>query len=222
MPSAGKKGYAMKARVAMGIFALTAMLAGNALAADEVVVSSGSEHESFAAGKHEFSGTITSADVPMKMGMVVYDENDKALAVFSFQNSGLETKIENVASIEVVDQFPSRAEVEAMLKNSEWSFTLYHADGVTVRLRDTAVFKDNEFTLVGAPGPGPEVSGVGHRGGEEGTPVGAGCTIHNGNEVIFEWITPTVMRSDEWDKGKRAGKTKNNPAQWLGVFQLEQ
>lgn len=212
----------MKVRVAMGIFALTAMLAGNAVAADEVVVSSGSENKKFAAGKHEFSGTITSADVPLKMGMVVYDENDKALAVFSFQNSGLKTKIENVASIEVVDRFPSKAEVEAMLKKSEWSFTLYHADGVTVRLRDTAIFENNQFTLVGAPGPAPQISGVGPRGGEEGTPFGAGCTIHNGNEVIFEWITPTVMRSDEWDKGKRSGQTKNNPAQWLGVLQLKQ
>ena len=206
----------------MGIFVLTAMLAGSAVATEEVVVYSGSEQMNFAAGKYEFSGTITSADVPLRMGMVVYDEGGKALAVFSYQNSGLKTNIENVASIEVVDSFPPKEEVEALLKESRWSFTLYHADGVTVRLRDTAVFEDHYFTLVGAPGPGPLVGAPNHRGGKEGTPFGAGCTIHNGNEVIFEWITPTVMRSDEWDKGKKAGRTKNNPAQWLGVFQLEQ
>lgn len=220
MPCVGKRSYAMNARIAIGIFALTAGLAGTATAADEVVVSSGSERMSFAAGKHEFNGAITSAKVPKTMGMVAYDENGKALAVFSYQNSGLETNVENVTSIEVVDSFPSKAEVEALLKNSEWNFTLFYADGARVRLHDVAVFKDGEFTLVGAPGPGPQVSGVGHRGGDENAPVGAGCTIFNGNEVIFEWITPTVMRSDEWDKGKKVGKTKNNPAQWTGVFQL--
>lgn len=211
----------MKARIAIGIFALTAMLTGNAVAADQVVVSTGSEQQEFAAGKYEFSGTITSVKVPMRMGVVIYDENEDVLAVFSFQNSGLETKIENVASIEVVDRFPSKAEAEAMLKGSRWSYTLYHADGVKVRLRDTLIFENNQFTLVGAPGPATQVGGVNPRGGEEGTPFGADCTIHNGNEVIFEWITPTVMRSDEWEKGKKAGQTKNNPAQWLGVFQLE-
>jgi hypothetical protein len=29
------------------------------------------------------------------------------------------------------------------------------------------------------------------------------------------------MRSDEWEKGKKDGQTKNNPARYLGVFQLK-
>ncbi|MFO0811140.1 MAG: hypothetical protein U0746_21125 [Gemmataceae bacterium] len=213
----------MIATKAMGALVFTALFAMNAMAAEKVRVNFEAGPAHLEAGKHRTGGTIVSVIVPEKMAVVAYDNSGNALAVFSFQNSGLKTKIANVASLEVVDRFPSKAEMEALLKKSEWTYTLYHADGAKVHLKDTLVFKNNKFSLAGAQSVGEStaIKDVGLRGGDQGTPFGGSCKHPNGNEIIYELITPTVMRSDEWDKGKKAGDVKNNPAQWLGVLQLK-
>lgn len=186
------------------------------------------------AGSHVYSGLITSVTVPNDAAAVIYDNNDRPLAAFSFQNSGLKTRIENAARIEVVDHFPTQSLIMRQIQKSNWDGQLFGADGAPYNNAYATSFGDGSVTILGQAYPLD--SKIFHTTALE-APLGVSFTNKaNGYETYYEWITPTVIRSDSWAPGRRQLEPRiaeiykelgkfpryNNPAQYLGVYLLKE
>lgn len=207
----------MNRMLAAGIFAFTAMFAQRATAQNldtaKVYLASGKTLElkqgGLGFGSDDGPQTVTRIDVPAHMGVVCYGGKDllsakEVMAAFSYQNSGLNTKVPGVIRLELVQQnLPKMQEVQKLVNGSEWVGKWTLPDGTKLK-DDGMVFKNGVVTSEGRT---YKLEPLGHRGKDGESPVGARIADDGaGHEIIFEWITPTVVRADAWDLGKKKGE----------------
>lgn len=205
----------MNRKVVTAIFALSALLAVHAQADDTVKIWTEGGIAVFDTGKHQFAGTIIAVNAPPSMGIVCYRKS-KLVGAYSSANSGVKTQVE-VDSIQVVDRFPSSAEIQKLLSDSDWVGEWKHSDGTKFK-SDLITFKNGELQSDGVTyNPSP----LRHLGDDVNSPVSTGIPNDGlGHEIEFEWITPTVLKGSGWNIGQKSDGTKNNPAKYHGVFRL--
>lgn len=200
-----------------GILALAAIFVPNAnaqvLDKARVYLESGKtidlEQGSIGFGSDDGPQTVVRVDVPPHMGVVCYGGKDflsakEVLAAFSFQNAGLKTKVPGVIKMTLHQQdLPRVGVVQKIINNSEWVGKWTLPDGRKVN-DDRIAFKNGQVINDGKTF---KLGSLGHRGKDGASPVGAGIANDGaGHEIVFEWITPTVMRADLWDLGKKEGE----------------
>lgn len=59
---------------------------------------------------------------------------------------------------------------------------------------------------------------MGHGGADPSQPIAMTITLPDGNEIRFQWTTLNKVDAEFWEKGKRAGQRRNNPAQTTAVL----
>ncbi len=205
----------MNRKVVTAIFTLSALLAVHAQADDTVKIWTEGGIAVFDAGKHQFAGTIIAVNVPPSMGIVCYRKS-KLVGAYSSANSGVKTQVE-VDSIQVVDRFPSSAEIEKLLSDSDWVGEWNHSDGTKFK-SDLITFKNGELQSDGVT---YNLQGLRHVGDDVDSPVSTGIPNDGrGHEVEFEWITPTVLKGSGWNIGQKSDGTRINPGKYQGLFRL--
>ena len=117
------------------------------------------------------------------------------------------------------EAYPSKEEVLKLVGTSwsgnwSWSDDDGKGDSVLTLKGDGKVF----YSYAGGVVKGDLQGAMNQDGGNAKGAIVINLTLEDGNELRFRWTSLDKVEGEFWEKGKKAGQTKNNPAQTTVVL----
>lgn len=120
------------------------------------------------------------------------------------------------------EEYPTKEQILQQVGTSwsgSWDWT--HDDGKGDSVLTLKGDGKVHYSYAGGLLKGDYEGEMNHDGGNAKGAIVINFTLEDGNELRFRWVALDKVEGEFWEKGKKAGQTKNNPAQTVAVLTLK-